>query len=197
MCAVASTAKQMTKQDRPRTKTRKELTAYWVNLALQHSGKSPRELAATLKGESVNLLSEGERIKYERYADINSDGSMDFLVLKRFVRDARELNLLPKRSGLHHVSEHLLASEDPDGLIDDSKRLLKRFESKRSALIKALEEYADCFNNSYDGYTCINVLDTDSTIPGGGEDEDDDYVPEANEAEIRKIIKQIQGHHIF
>lgn len=197
MCANASTAKQMTTQNRPRTNMRNELSAYWVNLALKHSGKSPRELAAALKGVPVNQLSEGERIKYERYADVNSDGSMDILVLKKFVHDARKLNFLPPRSGLHHVSEHLFESEDPEGVIEDSKRLLKRFESKRAALIKALEEYANCFSRPQTGYTCINVLDTKSTIPGGGEDEDDDYVPEVFEADIRILIKQIQGHHIF
>lgn len=193
MCAVATSAKQITKQDRPRTKIRNELSAYWVDLALKHSGKTPQELAASLKGVPINRLSEGERIKYERYAEVNSDGSMDILELKRFVREARKLNLLPQRSGLHHTSEHLFESEDQEDLIEDSKRLLKHFENKRAALIKALEEYADCFKNSYNGYSGINVLDTESTNPSRGED-DDDYVPEVFEADIRKLAKQIKGH---
>lgn len=196
MCADASSAKQMSKQDRPRTKIRNELSAYWVNLALKHSGKSPQELAAALKGVPINRLSEGERIKYERYADVNSDGSMDILELKRFVREARKLNLLPQRSGLHHTSEHLLESEDQEDLLEDSKRLLKQFENKRAALIKALEEYADCFNNSYNGYSAFNVIDTESTSLGGGED-DENYVPEVVESDVRKITKQIKGHRIF
>ena len=196
MCADAATANQMTKQDRPRTRTRKELTAYWVNLALNHSGKSPRELAAALKGEPVNRLSEGERIKYERYADVNSDGSMDFLNLKRFVRDARKLDLLPQRSGRQHASEDLLESKDPERLIDDSKRLLKRFESKKAALIKALVEYSECFksNNSFSDHI---VLDTTSDLIIPGNEIESDYVPEVHEKDLAKLIQWVEGHAIF
>lgn len=175
MCAEASTAKQMAQRVKPKFKKRNELTAYWVNKAMEHSGMTAAQLGAAYyewmqkfnrnHDANPNKSIDYERMNFERYANINRDGSMDLKYLSNFVAWAREFGHLPKRGGVNHSSEILLTSKDPNKLISDAQELHKRVQAKRDALIKALTEYRECFEASDKSFYGFSVIDSRTAIP--------------------------------
>lgn len=194
MCADRASTKQIPKRTKQRFKNRNELTFYWVNEALKHSGKTPSELAAALDGVPANLLSESSRIKYKRYADINSNGSMDYKTLKDFLKNARERNLLPKKSGLRHSSEILLNSNDPEQLVTDIRDFGKQWEKKKAALIKSLSEYIECIEASNREELHTLILDNNSIFPG--DENEADSIGEASTSDLKKVLRLIESHAV-
>ena len=206
MCAVVTTANKIASRAKPRFRERNTLTAFWVTKAMEHSGKSSSELAAAMSddGVSTNQLSDSERVKFARYADISSEGSMDFKSLAKFISKARERGLLPKRSGILEGKEDLLlGSPDPEQYADDLKKFQAIFEKRRASLNKALSEYIECVHECFDlsGNTGIGrffvLLDSHSTTP-----EDDDSAESIDLAstmdleKLREILHSINGHVI-
>lgn len=193
MCADRASAKQIPQRIKPRFKKRNELTFYWVNEALKHSGKSPSELAAALNEISANLLSASDRLKYKRYADINSNGSMDYKSLKRFRDNARAHNLLPQSTGLRHSSELILNAQDPEQLITDMINFGKQWKKKKDALIKALSDYIECIEASNREELSALIIDNHSKLPDEGET---DFIDEVRESDLKQFLQLIENHAI-
>ncbi|WP_157982665.1 hypothetical protein [Simplicispira lacusdiani] len=194
MSTDTASAKQMPQRVKPRFQKRNELTFYWVNKALKYSGKSPSELAAALSGISTNLLADSERIKFERYADINSDGSMDFLTLKRFIAKAREHDLLPQQCGLRHSSESILDSQDPEQLVSDIRDFGRLWEKKKAALIKSLSEYIACVEASNRQELGVLTIDQQSRFPT---EEGVDFMDSVRESELKQFLRLVEGHEML
>lgn len=216
MCADASTAKQMAQRVKPKFKKRNELTAYWVNKTIEHSKMTAAQLGAAYYEWRQNFNRDGganpgksidyERVNFERYADMNRDGSMDLKYLSDFVTWAREFGHLPKRGGINHSSEILLAAEDPNKIISDAHELHKRVQAKRIALIKALTEYIECFeasDNSLYGFMAINsrtAIPEKALVPsdncGDWELFEHDYHPEVHASQITDFLDFVKSHEI-
>ncbi len=206
----------MAQRVKPKFKKRNELTAYWVNKAIEHSGMTAAQLGAAYyewiqkfnRNPDANPSKsiDYERMNFERYANINRDGSMNLKYLATFVTWAREFGHLPKRGGISHSSEILLASEDPNKIISDAQELHKRVQAKRDALIKALTEYRECFEASDKSLYGFSVFDSRTAIPEQelvpgdkwGEwkwVEYEDY-PEVHVSQITDFLDFVEAHKI-
>lgn len=160
MCAVAASTNKTTERVKPTFKIRNEFSAYWVQKACSFSGKTPAQLAAALEEIPASRLSSGERKKYERYADVNSIGSMDLKTLKKFIEDARAMGLLPPQTGLLHWSEFILRDNpDPEGTLAAMLETSREFTQKKNTLVEALTGYQECLATADLAYEVIAEID--------------------------------------
>lgn len=156
MCAVAASTNKTTERVKPTFKIRNELSAYWVQKACSFSGKTPAQLVAALEEIPASRVSSGERKKYERYADENSNGSMNLGTLKKFIEDARAMGLLPPPSGLRHWSEFLMR-EDPEGALAEMLETSREFDRKKENLIGAITGYQACLAGAERAHVVVEM----------------------------------------